>query len=63
MSLLFLHKYQPKYFKEFETNKELFEVIQNLMVTDTLNIMLIGNMGCGKTTIINAIIREYYGKL
>ncbi len=62
MSLLFLHKYQPKYFKEFETNSELFEVIQNLMVTDTLNIMLIGNMGCGKTTIINAIIREYYGK-
>jgi DNA polymerase III delta prime subunit len=62
MSLLFLHKYQPKYFEEFETNGELFEVIQNLMVSDTLNIMLIGNMGCGKTTIINAIIREYYGK-
>jgi len=61
MSLLFLHKYQPKYFKDFETNSELFEVIQNLMVTDTLNIMLLGNMGCGKTTIINAIIREYYG--
>ena len=62
MSLLFIHKYQPKYFKDFETNSELFEVIQNLIVTDTLNIMLLGNMGCGKTTIINAIIREYYGK-
>ena len=60
MTELLIHKYQPKYFKDFETNDALYEIIRNLFTIDKLNIMLIGNIGCGKTTVINAIIREYY---
>jgi replication factor C small subunit len=29
---------------------------------DNLNIIFIGDSGCGKTSLINVIIREYYGK-
>jgi DNA polymerase III delta prime subunit len=63
MSELLIQKYQPKYFDDFETNHALYEIIRNLFLIDKLNIMLIGNIGCGKTTVINAIIREYYHPL
>lgn len=63
MTELLIQKYQPKYFDDFETNHALYEIIRNLFLIDKLNIMLIGNIGCGKTTVINAIIREYYHSL
>ena len=63
MTELLIQKYQPKYFDDFETNHVLYEIIRNLFLIDKLNIMLIGNIGCGKTTVINAIIREYYHPL
>tara|TARA_Y100000816_G_scaffold292623_1_gene289219 strand:+ start:7573 stop:8484 length:912 start_codon:yes stop_codon:yes gene_type:complete len=34
--------------------------LKTLIDTEYLNIILVGNMGSGKTSILNAIIREYY---
>jgi replication factor C subunit 2/4 len=57
---LFLTKYQPLYFKDFETDKEMIEILQTLINMNNLNILFIGDIGSGKTTFLNASIREYY---
>ena len=58
----FIYKYQPLWLNEFEIEEQLRLLITSLIEMDTLNILLIGESGSGKTSLINAIIREYYGK-
>jgi DNA polymerase III delta prime subunit len=55
-----LHKYQPKYLKEFETHPELVRLLQTFLPIHELNLLLVGNRASGKTTFLHAIIREYY---
>jgi DNA polymerase III delta prime subunit len=57
---LFINKYQPLYFKDFGENNEVIQMLNTLKIIDNLNILLIGNMASGKTSILNALIREYY---
>jgi DNA polymerase III delta prime subunit len=57
---LFLHKYQPLYFKDFESNDEMIDILNNLILINNLNILCIGDIGSGKTTFLNATIKEYY---
>ena len=57
---LFINKYQPLYFKDFELDEQLISIFNTFISINNLNILLIGNIGCGKTTILNALIREYY---
>lgn len=57
---LFVNKYQPLYFDEFDINSDVIELLKIFISLDTLNILLIGDIACGKTSILNAIIREYY---
>jgi DNA polymerase III delta prime subunit len=57
---LFLHKFQPIYFDDFGKNNEVIDILKTLILMDNLNILLIGNIASGKTSILNAIIREYY---
>ena len=57
---LFINKYQPLYFKDFGKNNEVIQILKTLILIDDLNILLIGDMTSGKTTILNALIREYY---
>ena len=57
----FLKKYQPQKYKDLAIEKEFIQLLQSLISMDNLNVLFIGNNGCGKTTIINATIREYYG--
>ena len=57
---LFIYKYQPIYFKDFEIDENLIQILNTLIQMDSLNILLIGDMGSGKTSLLNAIIREYY---
>lgn len=58
---LFLNKFGPKLFEDFETEPTMIALINTLIQTNKLNILFIGNMGSGKTSYLNAIIREYYG--
>jgi len=57
---LFLNKYQPLYFKDFETDDEMIDILQTLIKMNNLNILFIGDIGSGKTTFLNAAIKEYY---
>jgi DNA polymerase III delta prime subunit len=57
---LFLNKYQPLFFKDFGENNDVIEILKKLILIEDLNILLIGDMASGKTSILNAIIREYY---
>ena len=57
---LFINKYQPLYFNDFEIESEIVEILQTLIAMNNLNIMFVGNMGSGKTSLLNALIREYY---
>jgi DNA polymerase III delta prime subunit len=57
---LFIHKFQPISFKDFGEENELIKILNTLILMDNLNILLVGNIASGKTTLLNIIIREYY---
>ena len=60
MDVLYINKFQPLFFKDFEVDNELVNILNTLIDADNLNILFIGDMGCGKTSLLNALIREYY---
>jgi len=60
MNLPFLKKYQPKRYEEFIIDKEYIQLLKTLINMNNLNILLIGDSGTGKTSLIEATIREYY---
>lgn len=57
---LFLNRFQPLYLKDFEIDDEMIDILYTLINMNNLNILFIGDIGSGKTTYLNAIIREYY---
>jgi DNA polymerase III delta prime subunit len=57
---LFIHKFQPIYFDDFGKNNEVIDILKALILMDNLNILLLGNIASGKTSLLNAIIKEYY---
>ena len=56
----FLKKYRPKLYKDFIIDNEYINLLDTLIKMDTLNILLIGNTSCGKSSLLDATIREYY---
>lgn len=59
----FIAKYQPSKIPDFEQlDENTVTIIKSLIEMDNLNIMFYGESGSGKTSIINAMIREYYKK-
>lgn len=60
MELPLIYKYQPQLLNQFEMDEELLHLIKTLIRMNTLNILFIGDSGSNKTSLINAIIREYY---
>lgn len=59
-NMLFIQKFQPILFKDFEIDEEIIDILNTLIQMNNLNILFIGDIGCGKTAILNALIREYY---
>lgn len=57
---LFVNKYQPIYFNDFETDDEMITILNTLINMNNLNILFIGDSGSGKTSFLNAVIKEYY---
>jgi DNA polymerase III delta prime subunit len=57
---LFVHKYQPLMFDDFGNNDEVIQMLKTLITLNNLNILLIGDIASGKTSILNALMREYY---
>ena len=58
MELPFVYKYKPLYLKDFEMDDELLTLVRTLVSMDNLNVLFVGDSGCGKTSIISAIVRE-----
>ena len=58
---LFAMKYRPKQLSGLHMDTDLCSVLSGLIKTNTLNIILYGEAGSGKTTLINALLKEYYG--
>ena len=42
---LFIYKFQPLYFKDFEVDTNLIQILNTLIQMDGLNFLLIGDMG------------------
>ena len=57
---LFIHKYQPIYFTDFGGDTEVIQMLKTLILIDNINILLIGDIASGKTSLLNSLIREYY---
>lgn len=63
MELPFIYKYQPLYLQDFELDDKILQLIQILLEMDNLNILFVGDSGSGKSSLINAILREYYNNV
>lgn len=63
MEIPFLFKYKPIWLNDFELEDDLRLLLNTFIEMNALNILFIGDSGCGKTSLINAIIHEYYGDL
>ena len=61
MNIPFIYKYKPNNFYDFEIKPEIIEILLTLISMNNLNILFIGDSGCGKTSLINTLIKEYYG--
>lgn len=62
MNKLLINKYQPTTLDEFNNgnNNEITQFINKLIYTNELKIIILGNIGTGKTTLINNILYKYY---
>ena len=62
MQELLIHKYYPKTLDDF-VEREIPSLIKEFIKIDTIKILFISKQSNGKTAFINAIIRDYYGKI
>jgi replication factor C subunit 2/4 len=60
MKELFIDKYKPRYFKDYDTDIEIIKTLKMLLQTDNTNILLSGDYTSGKSTILNTIFEEYF---
>lgn len=58
----FIHKYKPTKLTDFDLKADTFSLLTNLVACNNLNVLLIGDTGCGKTSLLNCLIQTYYGK-
>lgn len=56
----FMSKYKPYYISDFYTDENFQFVLNTLFEIDNLNVLFVGNPSSGKTTLLYAIIRQYY---
>lgn len=57
----FIEKYKPYYLKDFQLHDKTEAIIKLLIEINDMNLLLVGSQGTGKTALLNALIREYYG--
>ena len=55
---LFIKKYQPTLMSEFQLDDDISGLLNSMIQNDKMIFLLFGE--CAKTTLLNAIVREYY---
>lgn len=63
MNNVFIKKYKPKNLHEFGLNQEFLNLLQTSSISDNINILLVGQPGTGKTSIIDTIVNDYYSSV
>ena len=58
----FIYKYKPKILNDFKLDNKVISLLNILINSNLLNILLVGNPGCGKSTLIDCITKSYYGE-
>ncbi len=56
----FISKYKPFRIDDFQASDDFLSILRALFAMDELNILFVGDTNSGKTSFLNAIIREYY---
>ena len=57
---LFIDKYQPKRLNDFLMDQETVQLIRTLIKMNKFNLLFISESSCGKTSMLNVILKEYY---
>lgn len=57
----FIYKYKPYFIDDFTIDPKLKSMIRTLKEIDDMNLLILGNSGSGKTSMLYSLIREYYG--
>jgi DNA polymerase III delta prime subunit len=57
----FILKYRPYFINDFYLEESHTTVLKTLQEMNDLNLLIVGNPCSGKTSLVYAIIREYYG--
>ena len=60
--MLLVNKYTPQFLDDFRLPKQLTTTFNTLIDAEHLNMLIVGGMGTGKSSMIHAIIRQYYGE-
>lgn len=61
ISPTFISHYKPYYIDDFCTDIKFKSVLRTLIDIDDINLLIVGSSSSGKTSLLYAIIREYYG--
>ena len=60
MNNTFIKKYKPKTLDKFNLEPDFLHVLQSCINIKNVNVLLVGEAGTGKTSLIDAIISTYY---
>lgn len=55
-----IDKYQPQNFNQLIIEPQIKSILYNFINHDLINLLFVGDIGSGKTTLINCIVNEYY---
>lgn len=58
---LLADKCKPMNLEQFQLDSHTYRAIRTLVEMNNLNVLLYGSPCCGKTTLIDILVREYYG--
>ena len=60
MNKLLIHKYKPKSIDQLLLSENNKDLLKNFIINNYYNIIFEGSSGCGKSSLINIILQEYY---
>lgn len=60
--MLLVNKYTPHTLEDYRLSKPLTNTFDTLIESGQLNMLIVGGMGTGKSSMVQTIIRQYYGE-